>query len=115
MKTRTDLADGAAHTETPGARGADVRDLLSLRERTEELARTQATDAKHLIDVQRLAEEQRAKELAEARAIDREASALEVQNQQRLIRALTVDATAGITGYLLMDLLRAGKNERRSR
>lgn len=112
MKTRTDFADATTHTESPGARGADVRDLSSLRERTEELARTQAADAKHLVDVHRLAEEKSAKELAEARAIDCEASALEVQNQQRLIRALTVDATAGIAGYLLTDLLRAGKNER---
>lgn len=112
MKTRADFVDVTPQTEPTSARGADVRDLLSLRERTEELARAQAADAKQVVDVHRLAEEAQAKELAEARVIEREACALEVQNQQRLIRALTVDATAGIAGYLITGLLR-GARERR--
>jgi hypothetical protein len=113
MKTRADFAELPAHAEPSDARGADVRDLLSLRDRTEELARAQAADAKQLVDVHRLAEEAQAKELAEARVIEREACALEVQNQQRLMRALTVDATAGIAGYLLTGLLRRGAREGR--
>jgi len=95
------------HATAPAdGRGADLHDLLSLRDRIGTLTTEQSAHADAELEARRAAEAALARDLALAAAIDAEAQSLELENHRRGVRLLAIDAAAGVASFLATSMIR---------